>query len=187
MGGHLGNTESTAGKSVNGTTQSLKKKRKVSMFRGDNKQLNYIYLHDYIFLVFRVMISVFFLFTYKLSDNKRHQFSSVAQLCLTLYDPLAACQAPLSMEFSKQEYWTGLSFHIPGDLPDQGVKPTFFAFPKLAGGFLTTMSPVKLQIYPQLFTNTLCNHVDGSNLGFPAHQQLPKLTQIHVHRVSDAI
>ena len=37
MGGHLGNTESTAGKSVHGKTQSLKKKRKVSMFRGDNK------------------------------------------------------------------------------------------------------------------------------------------------------
>ena len=33
------------------------------------------------------------------------------------------CQAPLSMEFSKQEYWSGLPFLSPGDLPDSGIKP----------------------------------------------------------------
>ena len=33
-----------------------------------------------------------------------------------------ACQAPLSMEFSRQEYWSGLPFSIPGDLPDPGIK-----------------------------------------------------------------
>ena len=35
-----------------------------------------------------------------------------------------ACQAPLSMEFSGQEYWGGLPFPPPGDLPDPGIKPT---------------------------------------------------------------
>ena len=34
-----------------------------------------------------------------------------------------ACQAPLSMEFSRQEYWSGLPFLSPGDLPDPGIKP----------------------------------------------------------------
>ena len=34
-----------------------------------------------------------------------------------------ACQAPLSMEFSKQEYCSGLPFHSPGDLPDPGIEP----------------------------------------------------------------
>ena len=34
-----------------------------------------------------------------------------------------ACQAPLSMEFSRQEYWSGLSFSSPGDLPNTGVEP----------------------------------------------------------------
>ena len=41
-----------------------------------------------------------------------------------------ACQAPLSMEFSRQEYWSGLLFPSPGDLPDPGIKtwsPTFQA------------------------------------------------------------
>ena len=45
----------------------------------------------------------------------------------------AACQALLSMEFSKQEYWNGLPFPPPGDLPDLWIKP---ASPAVAGGFL---------------------------------------------------
>ena len=34
-----------------------------------------------------------------------------------------ACQAPLSMGFSRQEYWSGLPFPSPGDLPDPGIEP----------------------------------------------------------------
>ena len=34
-----------------------------------------------------------------------------------------SCQAPLSMELSKQEYWNGLPFPSPGDLPDPGIEP----------------------------------------------------------------
>ena len=34
-----------------------------------------------------------------------------------------ACQAPLSMEFSRQEYWSGLPFPTPGDLPNPGIEP----------------------------------------------------------------
>ena len=47
----------------------------------------------------------------------------VAQLCLLLVTPgTVAWQAPLSMGFSRQEYWSGLSFPFPGDLPDPGIK-----------------------------------------------------------------
>ena len=46
-----------------------------------------------------------------------------------------ARQAPLSMGFSRQEYWSGLPFPSPGDLPDPGIKSLF---PVLAGGFFTT-------------------------------------------------
>ena len=35
----------------------------------------------------------------------------------------AAYQAPLSMQFSRQEYWSGLPFPSPGDLPDPGIEP----------------------------------------------------------------
>ena len=45
-----------------------------------------------------------------------------AQLCLTLWDPIAF-QVPLSMEFSRQEYWSRLPFPSPGDLPNLGIEP----------------------------------------------------------------
>ena len=42
----------------------------------------------------------------------------------TLATPLTvACQAPLSMGFSRQDYWSGLPFASPGDLPDPGIEP----------------------------------------------------------------
>ena len=50
----------------------------------------------------------------------------VAQSCLTLCYPMdciVACQAPPSMGFSRQEYWSGLQFPSLGDLPDPGIEP----------------------------------------------------------------
>ena len=59
------------------------------------------------------------------SNNASIQFSSVAQLCPPLATPQTpACQACLSMGFSRQEYCNGLPFPPPGDLPDPGIKPT---------------------------------------------------------------
>ena len=59
-------------------------------------------------------------------------FSHV-QIFATLWT--VACQAPLSMEFSRQEYWSRLPYSSPGDLPDPGIKP---AAPALACGLLTS-------------------------------------------------
>ena len=52
-----------------------------------------------------------------------------------------ARQIPLSMEFSRQEYWSGLPFPTPGDLPNPGIKPKSPASPAMAGGFFTTVPP----------------------------------------------
>ena len=61
------------------------------------------------------------------------------QLCLTLYDPwIVARQAPLSMGFSRQEYWGGLPCPPPGDLQDPGTEPSSLLSPALAGRFFTT-------------------------------------------------
>ena len=49
-----------------------------------------------------------------------------------------ANQAPLSMEFSRQEYWNGLPCPPPGDLSDPGIKPASLMSPALAGGFFTS-------------------------------------------------
>ena len=64
---------------------------------------------------------------------------SSVRLFVTLWT--VACQTPLSMEFSKQEYWSELPFPSPGDLPDPGIKPTSLAPPALAGRFFTTVGP----------------------------------------------
>ena len=54
-----------------------------------------------------------------------------------------AHQALFSMEFYRQEYWNGLPFPSPGDLPDPGIKPASLASPAMAGGFFTTEPPGK--------------------------------------------
>ena len=53
-------------------------------------------------------------------------------------------QTPLSMAFSWQEYWSGLPFPPPGDLPYPGTEATSLASPTLAGRFFTAEPPRKL-------------------------------------------
>ena len=65
--------------------------------------------------------------------------AKLLQLCPTLCDAMDhSLQAPLSMELSKQEDWSVLPFHPPGDLPDPGIEPVSLMSPVLAGGFFTT-------------------------------------------------
>ena len=49
-----------------------------------------------------------------------------------------ACHAPVSLGFSRQEYWSGLSCLSPGDLPHPGIELAFLMSPALAGRFFTT-------------------------------------------------
>ena len=72
------------------------------------------------------------------------QSLSLVQLFVTPWT--VAYQAPLSMEFSRQEYWSGLPFASPGDLPDPMIKPTSPGPPALASVFFTTEPPGKLCI-----------------------------------------
>ena len=64
-------------------------------------------------------------------------------MCSVLPDSFAtpwtvAHQAPLSMEFFRQEYWSGLPFPTQGDLPDPGIEPMSLTSPALASTFFTT-------------------------------------------------
>ena len=72
--------------------------------------------------------------------ERTHSLSCV-QLFVTPWT--VARQAPLSMEFSRQEYWSGLPFPTPGDLPDPVVEPASLMSPELASGFYSTEPPVK--------------------------------------------
>ena len=90
----------------------------------------------------------------KCRRNSATCLCSVPQLCPTLCDPhTIACQAPLSMKFSRQEYWSGLSLPIPGCLLNPGIKPAFLSSPALTGGFFITSAtsteiPPHKQIIP---------------------------------------
>ena len=54
-----------------------------------------------------------------------------------------AHQPPLSMGFSREEYWSGFSCPPPGNLPDLGIRLTSLTSPALAGGFFTSELPAK--------------------------------------------
>ena len=66
-----------------------------------------------------------------------------------------AHQAPLSMGFSRQQYWSGLPFPSLEDLPDSGIKPASPMPPALAGGFFTTSAaweaPINIYVYLSVF------------------------------------
>ena len=62
-------------------------------------------------------------------------YSLLVVQCLVAQWWTVARQAPLSMGFSSQEYWSGLPFPSPGDFPDPGIEPRSLASPALAGGF----------------------------------------------------
>ena len=91
---------------------------------------------------------------------------SCVQLFVTLWT--VACQAPLSMGFSRQEYWNGLPFPPPGDLPDTGVKPVSVMSLALIGGFFT---PCATCFYDVLKAILYILDLDGSDTD-PVHVNL---------------
>ena len=82
------------------------------------------------------------------------RFSCVRQF-VTLWT--VAHQAPLSMGFSRQEYWSGLLCPPPGDLPDPGIESTSLMFPALSGRFFTTSITWEA---PKTVNKILINSVD---------------------------
>ena len=75
-----------------------------------------------------------------------HCFSQCVCVCVCVHSVVSdsgtpwtvAHQVPLSLEFSRQEYWSGVSVPTPGDLPNPGIKPESLASLALAGIFFTT-------------------------------------------------
>ena len=103
---------------------------------------------------------------YIFSDGKGIQtlctyICSVAQSCPTLCDPLD-CSLPGSSVHGifREEYWSGLQFPSPGDLPKPGIKPVSLMSPALAGEFFTTASPGN--------PNSTSPYI--SELGLPKHK-----------------
>ena len=75
--------------------------------------------------------------------------AKLLQLCMTVVTLWTiACQASLSMGFSRQEYWSGLPCPPPGDLHDPEIKPTSVMSPALVGEFFTTSSTIGQTFFP---------------------------------------
>ena len=103
-----------------------------------------------------------------------HVCCSVAKSCVTLCDPMDYnYQAPLSMGFSGQEYWSGLPFPPPGDLPHPGIKPTS---PALRGRFFTTEPPGKYNLC--VYSPRLIKNVGTSTLNYTFSQNVVLWTSL---------
>ena len=102
-----------------------------------------------------------------------------------------AYKAPPSMEFSGQEYWSGLPFPSPGIFLTWGSNPglphcrqTLYRL-----SYQESLSRVNVSQISSVTQScpTLCDPMDCSMPGFPVHHQLLEPTQTHVHCVGDAI
>ena len=112
-------------------------------------------------------------------------------LCVQLLSPVQMFATPwtivhhasLSMELSRQQYWSGFPYSSPGDLPGSGIK---LMSPALASGFFST-EPLGETSWGNQFSSiaqscpTLCNPMNCSMPGLPVHHQLLEFAQTHVH------
>ena len=108
----------------------------------------------------------------------------VTQSCLTLCHLMncVACQTPLSLEFSRQEYWSGCYFLLQGIFPIQGLNQGLLCCKQILYCLSHQGSPLYEHFCCSVAQShlTLCNPIDCSMPGFPVHHQLLDLAQTHV-------
>ena len=116
-------------------------------------------------------------------DFEVHVYKCHVQLFVTLRT--IAHQTPLSMGFSRKEYWSGLPYPPPGDLPNPGIKPTSLMSPALTDGFFTTRATCLLFSWSVVSDSLGPHGLQRTRL--PCPSPFPDLAQTYVHWVSDAI
>ena len=116
-------------------------------------------LPSLVFSAFATSFSILLYFLFSPLDYKPPYVCMLSHVWLLLTSWTIAHQAPLSMEFSRQEYWSRLPFPSPGHLPNPEIKPTS---PALAGEFLTTAPPGKPL---NLLSGSLVPAVSGTIMG----------------------
>ena len=101
------------------------------------------------------------------------------RLCATLWT--IACQVPLSMGFSSQEYWSGLSCLPPGDLPNPGIKPVSLMSPALAGRLFTTRATWEAYTHTHTHTHTHIHTHTHTRTCTHTHVRARTHTHAHTH------
>ena len=98
--------------------------------------------------------------------------------CVLLFATLLTVthQAPLSMGFSRQEYWSGLTCPPPGDLPSLGIESTSLMSPALSGRFFTTPATWEAQVLVAQSCLILCNPMNCS----PPGSSVPGIIQARI-------
>ena len=82
-----------------------------------------------------------------------YKICSIAQWCPSLCSPrTVSCQAPLSIEFSGQVYWSGLPFPPAGNLPNPGIEAASFVSPALAGRYVTISATWEAHVVQKVST-----------------------------------
>ena len=106
---------------------------------------------------------------------RAHSLSCSSRVQLFATPWTIACQAPVSMGFSRQGYWNGLLCSSPGDLPNPGIKPEPPMSPALACGFLTTSATWEAQFnskwseWSRSFVSNSLHPMGYSLTGFAVH------------------
>ena len=95
-------------------------------------------------------------------------------LCCNSMDCVAQ-QAPQSIEFSRQEYWSELPFPPPGDLPDPWIKPVSPASPILAGRFFTIVSPIIYVLFYIVFHYGLSQDIECDSVCYTVGHCCPSI------------
>ena len=117
---------------------------------GDSLGSWYALSHSWIMITWAMILQGFFLFSWPQMKKLRPGGKSFTLECVCaqslnlvrfLPPQTVAWWAPLSVGFSRQEYWSRSSFSSPGDLPDPGIEPVSLASTVLAGGFFTIVPP----------------------------------------------
>ena len=168
--------------------------------------LSKVVLFGRLFSFSTLNVSFHSLLTCKVSAEKV-KVKSLSRVRIFATPWTVAHNAPLSMGFPRQEYWSGLPFPSLGNLPDPGMEPVS---PALADRFFTTEPPGTTptpNVFPVILCKsphwndsvsswmldpcqfssvaqsclTLCDPMDCSTPGLPVHHQLLECTQTHVH------
>ena len=97
----------------------------IDRLRNIDKQIYVLYIilhkHNYIHMLVCIILYVYIIYKFHLYGHHKHQSLNHAQLFVIPWT--IAHETPLSMKFSRQEYWSGFPFLSPGDLPNPGIKP----------------------------------------------------------------
>ena len=90
-------------------------------------------------------------------------YVSLSHIQFFLFPGTVAHQAPLSLGFPRQEYWNGLPFPSPGDLPDPGIEPAFLAFIHWQLDSLPTEPPPGKPLYILYMYSNISNNSFDNN------------------------